>query len=224
MSFQPKEFWRDRLEVPAYNVTEAAGYSKVASSTVARWESVRSNRGNLLSVREKGMTLSFLQLIEIAVVARLRKQGVKLAAIARARRWFSERLDGEYPFALESFKTDGVDILQEYHDEAGEVVPDRLVAANESGQLIWRDFIQSRLVEFSYDRGLAVSWQVAGVHSNVVIDPRLSFGAPTVNGLMTRRIRSEWEAGNTPAEISDDLGLDLASINEALSFEGVLRS
>lgn len=222
MNAEPKSFWRDRLEVPAYRVGEAASYARVSASTVTRWERVRSGRDRVLKTRTSKQPLSFLQLIEMAVVAELRREGVKLDAIGRARDWFSAKLSSNYPFALEEFKSDGVNVLQDYVDDKGEVVPDRLVAIDEGGQLVWREFLRSRLREFGYSNGIAARWHVNGTESKVVIDPRLSFGSPTVCGIMTRSIKNEWVTGNSIFEISEDFDLDPQLVREALEFEGIL--
>jgi hypothetical protein len=80
-----------------------------------------------------------LQLIEVAVVAAMRAEGVKLAEIRRARSYFANTLGLEFPFAQAKFKTDGVDILLDMEGRDGRIIQDKLVAANHSGQTVWSE-------------------------------------------------------------------------------------
>ena len=82
--------------------------------------------------------------------------------------------------------------------------------------------IGQRFKEFEYDdHGLATRWRVAGDGSPVIIDPRVSFGAPHVSGIPTWLLKDRWQAGEPIEEIEDDLSLDAATIHAALRFEGL---
>jgi hypothetical protein len=59
--------WKRRLFIPNYQVGEAARYAGIDPQTVAAWHK------RMLSKREKRAELSYLQLIELAVVAAARK-------------------------------------------------------------------------------------------------------------------------------------------------------
>jgi uncharacterized protein (DUF433 family) len=89
------------------------------------------------------------------------------------------------------------------------------------GQLTWESLIADRLAEFDYEYGLALIWHVAGRGSRITIDPRISFGAPTVSGIPTWILKGRWQAGETVAEIAEDFGLVADEIHEALEFEGI---
>jgi len=82
------------------------------------------------------------------------------------------------------------------------------------------------LKEFEYDDGggVAIRWHVAGEHSPVVIDPRISFGAPSVNGTPTWIIKGRFEAGESDSEIAEDFNLNVPAVREALKFEGLSGS
>lgn len=215
------EFWKDRLSIPAYRVGEAAMYTEISPQTVAAWEKSRRHRKRVVTQRAKGRGLSFLQLIEIAMVAKLRASGVKLDRIRTARNYFADVLGSEHPFALERFKTDGVNILIEFKSDDGVVLADRLIASDEYGQLVWTEMLQSSFEEFNYSDGTVVQWKPRGDLSEVVIDPRISFGAPSVKGVMTRALKNEWEAGQTVEEIAEDFSLPEATVIDGLRFEGL---
>jgi uncharacterized protein (DUF433 family) len=78
-----------------------------------------------------------------------------------------------------------------------------------------------KFTEFEYQNGLAVKWHVGGRNSHVLIDPRVSFGAPTVGGIATWALKGRWEAGESIEDIADDFGLEPAEVGHALKFEGV---
>jgi uncharacterized protein (DUF433 family) len=215
------DHWRSRLDVPAYRVGEAAQYARLSAQTVVNWEKPHNDRSAVLQRRYARAGLSFLQLIEIAVVAAMRADGVKLPAIRAARDFFARRLDSRYPFAQAKFKSDGVDIFQEYEDGDGGILHDRLVMANAKGQLFWTEVLQKRLKEFNYDvKGCVESWKVNGIDGSVYIDPRVSFGAPNISGIATRAIKSRWLVGESLIDIGGDLLLSHEKVIEALIFEG----
>lgn len=215
------EFWRARLYVPNYRISEAARYAHISPQTVSNWHQPRStNRRGTLSNKDKGQALSYLQLIEVAVVSRFRKAGISLAKIRAAREYVSKQLEAEFPFAEYRFKTDGRDLWMDYAEIEAEMGDKKLLSASQGGQLAWADII-GRLQEFDYENDLAVRWHVAGKGSKVVIDPKIQFGAPSVDGIATWVFRGRLEAGESFDEIREDFGVSASSLRAALEFEGV---
>jgi len=225
MSVSPSEFWKSRLAIPAYRVGEAASYAHISPQTVAAWhKSTRSDASAPLGGKEKGAGLSFLQLIEIAVVAEMRRAGLKLSEIARARKYLTKSFDLEFPFAQMRFKTDGVEVLLDRDTPLDQDDVEKLISANYGGQLVWRDFLAERLKEFNYDDSGAVSvWHVAGRQKPITIDPKIAFGAPQVSGVRTAIIRDRWLSGSEVDDIADDFGVSESEAIEALLFEGIQR-
>jgi Uncharacterized conserved protein len=223
MAVPEREFWRARLFVPNYRIREAARYAHLSSQTVAKWHSSPgSNRKSTLSMKDKGASLSYLQLIEVAVVASFRKAGVTLKKIEAAREYLAKQLQEEFPFAAYRFKTDGKELWMDYAQFEANAGDKTLLAASRGGQLAWGDII-GRLQEFDYenDDGLAIRWHVAGRDENIVIDPRIQFGAPSVEGVATWAFKGRWEAGEDLDDIADDFGVSNSDVLAALRFEGV---
>lgn len=216
------DFWRARLYVPNYRIRDAARFAHLSSQTVASWHGKPgSNARSTLSQKDKGAALSYLQLIEVAVVASFRKAGVSLKKIHAAREYLQKRWEAEHPFAEYRFKTDGRDLWLDYAQFEANAGDKTLLVASNSGQLAWSDII-GKLQEFDYeDNGLAVRWHVDGTDSPVVIDPRVQFGAPAVEGVATWIFKGRWEAGEPIDEIADDFGIPNSSVLQALRFEGV---
>lgn len=202
------EPWRSRLNLPNYGIGEAARYAHISPSTVGRW-----HKDTTLPQRPSRRKLTYLELIEVAVVSTCRSVGMKLADIRQARDYLSENFGAEYPFATLQLKTDGVDIFREF---AGE-----LLVASKQGQLAWKKVIANRFHEFDYERGLVARWHAAGRGSAVIIDPRIRFGAPIVEGVPTWLIRERWEHGETPGETAEEFNVPVGEVRDALRFEGV---
>lgn len=222
ISERTSEPWRRRLYVASYQLSEAAKYAQVSAKTVADWHRVGGRKDMTLSVRTKGEALSYLQLIEVAVVAAFRKMNVSLKRIRDARDYCAKVLEVEYPFAQYKFKTDGKGLLMDYEQVVGAKGKGTLLRPDQGGQLAWDAVIGRRLKEFEYvDGGVAIRWHLAGPKSPVVIDPRISFGAPTVSGTPTWIVRGRWEAGETIDDIAKDFDLNRTQVKKALAFEGV---
>jgi uncharacterized protein (DUF433 family) len=224
MSVHTDQLWKSRLSLPAYQVGEAAAYARVSPSTVSAWHKRATSDQSVVGGKSKGVGLSFHQLIELAVVAEMRREGIKLAEIARAREYFEDTTGLAHPFAQLRFKTDGADILHDFVGTDGKTVDDTLIAANHSGQHVWRDMLAKRLRQFNYDQsGSVIQWKVAGEDKPILIDPRLAFGSPQVDGVKTNLIKLRFSAGEEIDEIADDFSLDESSVFEALIFEGIDR-
>jgi uncharacterized protein (DUF433 family) len=213
------EPWRKRLYLPNYQIGEAARYAQISPQTVAAWHKIERPT---LSHRERRAALSYLQLIEVAVVAAFRKAGISLKRIRDAREYVQKQLETEHPFAQFRFKTEGKHLLVDYQQVEGEEGRGKHLVADEGGQLEWDDIIGPLLKEFEYEHdGIVIRWHVAGSSSRIVIDPRLSFGAPTINGTPTWAIKGRWNAGESVSDIAKDFELDKAAVRQALEFEGI---
>jgi hypothetical protein len=141
--------WRRRLFLPNYQVQEAAKYAQIAPQTVIFWQ--RGGAGPALAERKSRMALSYMQLIEVAVVAALRKEGVPLRRIRDAREYLEKNLKSEFPFAEYRLKNDGQRLFMDFAQAVG---PKRgrgkLLRPDQQGQLAWEAVI-GRLREFEYE-------------------------------------------------------------------------
>ena len=211
------EPWRKRLHLPAYHVGEAARYAQISPQTVVAWH--KADQAHVLSERQDRERLSYLQLIELAVVAAFRQAKIPLPEIRAARDYIKRNLKSQHPFAEYQFKRYGKSLFTEF-EESGR---SKLLKANQGGQLVWKEIVGPVLQEFEYEHeGVAIRWRVAGPSSPIIIDPRLSFGAPTVKGVPTWVLKGRFDAGESDSLIAEDFGLDVPSVREALKFEGVL--
>lgn len=80
-------------------------------------------------------------------------------------------------------------------------------------------------VEFDGEEdGIVVRLRPSGPDSQVVIDPEIRFGSPVVQGIPTETIAEQVEAGDSIESVARDFNLDLATVIDALSFEGFGRA
>ena len=71
--------------------------------------------------------------------------------------------------------------------------------------MAWDELIGPVLEEFDYEHeGIAVRWHLAGAGVPIVIDPRVSFGAPSVRGTPTWIIKGRYDAGESDSAIAED--------------------
>ena len=214
------EAWKQRLHIPAYRVTEAARYSQTTPQTVAYWHYKGGALGPALPGKERGKPLSYVELVEVALVATFRRLGISLQRIRRARDYAAKTLDSVYPFAEFEFQTDGHRLFLEMQGvEMPEI--ERIIVADAGGQLGWRPLVAGRFAEFDYEDQLAVQWHVAGRQSPVVIDPRVAFGGPAVQGIPTESLKGRWNAGESLADLQEDFGLSRTDVISGLEFEGI---
>ena len=213
--------WRRRLYLPAYRVSEAGRYSGVSPRTVSYWHFGRDKTEAALPGRTRRQDLSYLELVEVAFVATFRGLGVSLQRIRRARDYAAQVFKSEYPFAEYSWLTEGHQVLLDLRTVEGDTSAGRLIAADRGGQVAWKEVVSDRFHQFDYDNGIALIWHLASRRSPVVIDPRVSFGAPSVSGVPTWTLKGRWDAGESISDIQDDFGLSGDEVRYGLLFEGV---
>ena len=221
ISVRGVEPWRRRLYLPAYTVVDAARYAKTTPQTVAYWHFGGQGLGPALPDREHKRPLSYLELVEVSFVATFRALGVSLQRIRKAREYAAQTLNSEFPFAEYRWLTEGEHMLLDLWKVEDDIDIKKLIFADASGQVAWQDMVGERFAEFDYEYGLAIVWHVAGRQSPVIIDPRISFGAPMVRGIATWTLKGRWNAGESVEDIEEDFGLTREEIKHALQFEGV---
>ncbi|MBV9518287.1 MAG: DUF433 domain-containing protein [Hyphomicrobiales bacterium] len=216
------EPWRRRLRLPSYQIREAARYAGVSPQTIAAWHKAGARKHVRLTDRSQGAALSYMQLIEVAVVAAARAAGVPFRRIRAARDYVGKQFGSEFPFAEYRFKTDGKFLLMDYEQFEGESGSDKLLRPDQGGQLAWK-IIMGRLQEFEYEEGggIVIRWHLDGPKSPITIDPRISFGAPNIGGTPTWVIKGRWESGEPVSEIAEDFGLSPTNVKRVLRFEGL---
>ena len=214
-------FLRRRLELPLYQVKDAARLAKVSAQTVLNWENPCQGT-RPVSTRRVGASLSYLQLVELRFVAAMRKAGLKLETIRRARNYMEGKY-GDFPFAKKQLIYDGKQLALSLEKEIGQAGVDKLVIVSQGGQTAWRQIIGDSFNEFDYGDDLATRWHPDPTRREIIVDPNIAFGAPSIRGVGTWVLRRRHDAGESIPAIAEDFELTNDNVVDALRFEGVLN-
>jgi uncharacterized protein (DUF433 family) len=156
---------------------------------------------------------SFGDLISLFVVRELKRKGVRTKVIRDAENYLRKKWKTDRPFVSDEIKTDG----------CGVYVDDQLIAggqiesADRHGQQVLREAVKEKLTHVRYVEGTASNWAPM---AHVVVDPRVQFGEPVVEGT---RIPTELVLDMTgyakADEIAKELGITVGQVKAALNFE-----
>lgn len=220
---------RDLREMPAYGIGEAAGYLRLPLSTLRAWMlGQRYQVGGtpkffkpVIEIADrKGRLLSFINLVEAFVLAGIRrKHEIPLPKVRSAVDYLRRTFNTPRPLAEERFQTDGVDLVV---DKFG-----ALIGATQEGQLQMREIIRDRLKYVHRDpKGVPEKIVLFPARSrsakgDVVIDPRLSFGRPVLDGLGVRTaiLYERFMAGEDVPDLARDYDAPPEAIENAIRCE-----
>jgi len=213
----------DARLLPAYGFSEAAKYLRLPVPTLRSWSLGLGSTAPVFMMDDpEKRFLSFMNLIEAHILAGIRrKHGVGLPQVRRALDFVQQKCGVSRPLIDQSFQTDGRFLFIEKLE--------RLINASKGGQLAMPDLLPQldrierdpqglpqKLYPFTRASELPVS---APNPKIVVMNPRISFGRPSVGGVATSTIWNRFRAGDSPGELSHDYGLTLEAIEEALRCE-----
>ncbi len=208
---------------PAYGFREAARYLRLPLPTLRSWCLGLGRVRPVFNLDDpKRQYLSFMNLVEAYILAGMRRQhGVGLPQIRRALDYVREACNVERPLIDQSFQTDGRFLFIKELE--------RLINASKGGQLAMPDLLpQLQRVERDpsgfpiklYPRTRTGSASdPASDPKIVVMNPRVSFGRPSVGGVPTSAIWSRFRAGDSPSHLAEDYGLPPEAIEEAIRCE-----
>jgi uncharacterized protein (DUF433 family) len=170
---------------------------------------------------ERTPGISFLELIEIVVVAQFRRgrRPIELDRLRRAHAFARERFGLPYPFASLSLREFGGHVLHDF-DIADPHGP--ALALDLGGQWAIPGFVTRVLdsVDFSPSDRMAERWFPAGRDKPIVLDPRRGAGRLTVvgTGVTIDTIYQRFLAGESIELLADDYDLEDAAIQEAIRY------
>ena len=220
---------RDIRDVPAYTFLEGARYLGVPPATLRYWVLGPSpGRGNDSAVAQPLIhaptgarnRLSFNNLVEAHVLRALRTvHRVKMAAVRDALSFAEAELGIDRLLLRDELRTSGQEILLERLGQ--------LISLSKSGQLALRRILAEYLKRVERDEStlpfrlypLPPGWSKG--RKTIVIDPRISFGRPTIagSGISTEALISRIDAGETVDALAEDYGLRTAQIHDAVLYE-----
>lgn len=206
----------DQLDRPSYAVADAGRLAGLTPGRVRRWlrgyeysygDAVRGQPPVLQGSETESSYASFLDLVDLLFVKRFLDYGVSLQKVRRALDEAREVL-GTNHFARQTFFTDGGSILE----------------IMSGGQWVIAPVIRelARQIDFKSPEGLASRWYPLGRNRPVVLDPMVSFGAPSIagRGVKTINIHDLFVAEDERLEpVRAWWGLTDAEIQAAVGFE-----
>jgi uncharacterized protein (DUF433 family) len=168
------------------------------------------------------VTLTFTDLIELLFVRGFRETGLSLQYIRAAAEKAADLFKTSHPFALKQFATDGRRIFSTLEVDDG----DRRIMDLLRDQLIIPSVMDRYLTQLDYDlgSGSAIRWWPRGKQGMVRIDPRVSFGAPTVpSGVPTETLHKAFLAnGQDPSVVASWYEVPEADVRAAVDYESEL--
>ena len=214
----------------AYSIAEAAGYLRIPVSTLRAWllgqrytvgDQAKFFKPVIEIADRKGRQLSFIKLVEAFVLAGIRREHeIPLPKVRKAVDYLRRTFSTRRPLADEQFETDGVDLFVE---KMGAII-----GATQEGQIQLREVIRDRLERVRRDpKGVPekiVLFRAAGNRSesaDVVIDPRLSFGRPVLDGLGVRTavLAERFDAGDDIDLLAREYAVPPEAIQNAIRCE-----
>jgi uncharacterized protein (DUF433 family) len=221
---------RDLREVPAYGIGEAAGYLRLPVSTLRAWllgqryrvgDTPKFFRPVIEIADSKQRQMSFINLAEAFVLAGIRREhGVPLQHVRKAVDYVRKLFKSRRPLAEERFETDGIDLFVRRYGE--------LVGVSQDGQTLMESMLRERLALVKHDpKGIPEKLVLFPApkdkkHSaDVVIDPRISFGRPVLDGLGVRTsiLFERFMAGENVPDLARDYDAPPEAIQNAIRCE-----
>lgn len=222
---------RDPRDIPAYSFREVALSIGVPTSTVRAWCLGQSNFRSLLKLPVEWSeyhALSFFNLIEMQVIAELRREHkVSMARVRAALRYLSDNVPVAHPLVEQELSVTPNQRVYIIHDG-------RYIDISSGGQ--WPlDAVVKNLLQrvtrgrkgiLSFFPRVAVPRRVrleADEYAPIVVDPEVCFGRPVIagTGIPTDVIADRRRGGDSVKKIAEDYDLSEEKVKAALSFERV---
>ena len=186
-----------------------------------------SNKQSPLVVRDgaAGSTYaSFLDLIDLLFVQQFVEHGISVQKLRKALEE-AGAIIGDHHFARRAFWTDGRNIYVKVRDEAAEA----LLQLLSGGQWVIAPIITqvAHQIDFDEATGISARWYPMGKDVPVVVDPRLSFGAPVIagRGIQTANVFDLFRGERGDVErVAVCLDLSTDDVRAAVQFEEQLAA
>ncbi len=222
------------LDLPAYTLAEVSRLSGLSTSRVARWlkgyrykypiaggEITRVGRQEAVIRRQGTKNIpyaSFMDLIDLLFVKAFLEKGFTLQRLRLALDEARELL-GTNHFARQKFFTSGHELFLELPQGSRNVM-----ALMHNGQWAIAPLIieLGHKIDFYRVSGIATRYYPLGRQGHIVIDPRISFGRPSIigRGIATENVYDLYIGeGRKVEKVSRWLNVPKKEVNAAVRFE-----
>ncbi len=222
----------DPREIPTYTLGEAAQYLRIPRTTIRDWVTGRSFQVEGTSRRSQAIIsipkstprlLSFINLVEVHVLDAIRRQhNISLDKVRKAIQFLQKQFpSNHHPLIDHDFETNGINLFVEKYGQ--------LINVTQEGQLAIKDIMKAHLKRVERDAQGIPQKLFPFTHkrafrpgeiepTTVVIDPRVSFGRPSLvgTGIPTAIIAERYKAGESVEDLAADYGLKPLQIQEAI--------
>jgi uncharacterized protein (DUF433 family) len=207
---------------PTYSFAEADHLAGAKPGTARRWikgyNYLRDGERHYLPAvtpRPEDVTAaSFLDLLEIVAIGRLRVAGHSLPAVRSFVIELQELLDLPRPLVQVKLKTDGRESFLDHGDV--------LVGLGRRHRMrAWNEILNPFLEELDYSEGWAERWWPLGRDRLIVVDPEYGFGQPVIagSGVRTEIVMERYRAKELAEDIAADFNLERAEVERAIQYE-----
>ena len=218
---------RDPLELPLYSYADASRYLALPRSTAAYWAKGGMTTGKkgqqeffqpVISAHPEG-GLTFFNLVELHALKALRRvHEISLRNIRSALTHAEEELGIERLLLSNELSTHGGDVFITYLGDT--------VNLSRGGQMAIKDILERYLKRVERDERLIPiklypEFEGVGEQKPVVINPRVSFGKPTVAGtsIHTSVIVYRIDAGESIEDLMADYDVSNHIIEDVIRYE-----
>lgn len=209
-----------------YSFADAARYLRIPLATLKSWVRGRTyptdegERFTVPVIESPPGGLSFNNLIELYVLRALRTvHEVDLKGVRTAIAYAQAQLGIRRLLLSPELLTSGGDLFIERYGE--------LISLSRAGQLALKEVLRDYLQRVEWDEeGIPVRYYplTKATMKEVVIDPRVSFGQPTVHGVKTSVIAFRFNAGEGIEELAEDYRIPTDAVREALVYESKIAA
>ena len=185
----------------------------------------RSGGGDL-PVMDHRVALSFLELMELRVVAELvDKHRRPLQTVRKLGSLAAQEFGTRYPFASRHWFVEGDRVFASLSRTDREAVVE--MTPRRVKQLVIADVFRPWLkdVEFDPETSLVRRWWPMGHSRPILVDPRVNFGSPSIEGtrILTTVVAGMADAGDRK-EPEWAYNISRAAVEAACEFEGILAA
>lgn len=210
------------IGIGLYTFPEVARLFGQNPRKLRRWASDYTERRAIFGLARPDLVqegaVSFLDMIQLYMVASFRSAGLKMSAVRTIARRVAERTNSNHPFAIHRFFTDGATIIAELRNESED---ERIYEDMLRGQMVMGETAQQFLRNVEYADELARMYWPLGREAGIVLDPKRNFGQPIIasSGVPTYPIYRTHMAGDSAEKIAYAYHVDVSAVHAAIEFE-----
>lgn len=208
-----------------YTLADVARYTQMPDSRVRSWFRIPNpaavNPGPTLSADFRGERdeplASFHDLIDALVVGRLRVAGVSMQTVRAAHAILKRELVTPHPFCRAEIFTDGQKVFLQVNAELRDTTLSEVISRQGFSGTVLMPYLKR--VDYAVESKMAERWRL---YEGVVIDPKLRFGQPIVDGtgISTYVLAAQYKANkNNENLVADLFDVTTRDVLNAVSFE-----